>query len=321
MELRHLQYFVCIAEAGSLSKAADQLDVAQPTLTRQIGALERDLGCALLVRHPRGVTVTEAGALLLEHGKDLLRRVSEAKEETLERAKVTRGTAGIGAPPSLAEVMYPEIARRYTPKFPSVTLRFTEGLSYVLLDWLDSKRIDLAILTNATLGKAYRTSHLMTEPVFVLCPRGHDLARKGQGDTRSIAQIAPYRLIASSPFNRVRRMAAAMADAVGVRFDVGIESENPATVKALVEAGQGVALLSYSAVARDVASGRFAGFRVEGLLHERSLVQRRDRAASAAVRELQAAVYESVADLARDGAFGDPALITVPRPASRRRGA
>jgi len=318
MELRHLQYFVAVAETGSISKAAEKLDLAQPTLTRQIVALERELDCALLVRHPRGVTVTEPGAILLEHGKDLLRRVAEARDDTQERARVASGTAGIGAPPSLAEITYAPLAKRYLARCPGVTLRFAEGLSYVLLDWLDSGRIDIAVLTNAQLGKGYRVAHLLTEPVFVLCPRDHALTR-AKGPTRSIVDVARYRLIASSPFNRVRRMAASAATAAGVTLDVGIESENPATVKALVEAGQGLALLSYSGVARDLESGRFAGFQVDGLRHERVLVQRRDRAPGSAVRELVEALVETVAELHRGGQYGDPALIVGPRLPARRR--
>jgi LysR family nitrogen assimilation transcriptional regulator len=300
-----MTYFVAVSEAGTMSAAADRLDIAQPTLSRQIADLERLVGCQLLVRHSRGIVLTEAGTTFLEHARAITQQAQKAIVETSTRSRQANGMAALGAPHMMGRIIFGDVAEGYRDRFPDVTLRFAEGLSYVLLEWLHAGRLDLAILTNVRPDKRYRAAHLVSEPVYALMAPDHPLA-KVPSDSISITALAQVPLIISSPLNQVRKLVMDAATARGVSLHVAIEAEDPETVKSLVARRLGVALLSYSAVADEVKRGQFSGKCVAGLRHDRYLVQRRDRPQTRAVAELARLVIATVDSKFNAGAFGRP---------------
>ncbi|HZF84528.1 MAG TPA: LysR family transcriptional regulator, partial [Burkholderiaceae bacterium] len=99
MDLKQLEYFVRVAELGSFTRASQALDVAQPALSRQVRLLEVELRQNLLVRNGRGVTLTDAGALLLEHGRGILHQVARAQEELAGARGGLAGRGALGRPP------------------------------------------------------------------------------------------------------------------------------------------------------------------------------------------------------------------------------
>jgi LysR family nitrogen assimilation transcriptional regulator len=111
MDLKQLEYFVRVAELGSFTKAALALDVAQPALSRQVRLLEVELRQNLLIRNGRGATPTDAGKLLLEHGRGILHQVERAREELGRVRGALAGRVAIGLPPSLARVMTVPLTR------------------------------------------------------------------------------------------------------------------------------------------------------------------------------------------------------------------
>ena len=144
MDLKQLEYFVRVAELGSFTKAALALDVAQPALSRQVRLLEVELRQNLLIRNGRGATPTDAGKLLLEHGRGILHQVERAREELGRVRGALAGRVAIGLPPSLAKVLAVPLTRAFRQQLPQASLSISEALSVTMQEWLLTGRLAAA---------------------------------------------------------------------------------------------------------------------------------------------------------------------------------
>ncbi|MDP3708854.1 MAG: LysR family transcriptional regulator, partial [Polaromonas sp.] len=149
MDLKQLEYFVRVAELGSFTRASIALDVAQPALSRQVRLLEVELRQSLLVRNGRGATPTEAGKLMLAHGRGILHQVERAREELGRVRGSLAGRVAIGLPPTLARVLTVPLTRAFRHELTDARLSISEGLSAVMQEWLLNGRLDIAVLYNA----------------------------------------------------------------------------------------------------------------------------------------------------------------------------
>src|SRR5258708_38855389 len=127
MELRSIQYFVQVADEGSIPRTADKIGIAQPALTRPIQRLEAELGTQLLTRLPRGVRLTTSGRDFLDHARAIVLDVSRASEHVRAKAKAPRGTVAMGTSPTLAPLLLPGCVARARQQCPTVTLKVVEG--------------------------------------------------------------------------------------------------------------------------------------------------------------------------------------------------
>src|SRR6201986_3750487 len=147
MDLRQLRYFVAIAERGGFGAAASLLNVAQSALSRHVKQLEHEMGGALFERGARGVSVTESGKVLLARGRWLLGAVDDLKAEVRTENREPSGTVRLGAPSSLADILYAPLAKVFVERFPRVRLELSEGLTETMSDRLLRAELDLAIVT------------------------------------------------------------------------------------------------------------------------------------------------------------------------------
>ena len=148
MDLKQLEYFVRVAELGSFTRASGVLNIAQPALSRQVRLLEVELRQALLQRNGRGVTTTEAGRLLLEHGRGILHQVARAHEDLGRVGGALAGRVAVGLPPSIARMLAVPLTREFRQNLPKATLSITEGLTISMQEWLLTGRLDIALLYN-----------------------------------------------------------------------------------------------------------------------------------------------------------------------------
>jgi LysR family transcriptional regulator, nitrogen assimilation regulatory protein len=160
VDLRAWRYFLAIAEAGSVASAARVLRIAQPALSRQLTALENELGVPLFVRHRRGVELTEAGALLRDRARGLLQEVERVRNEVAAKSTEPSGRLSFGIPPSLSAAITVPLVERFCSQYPKVELSIQEGPTETLTAELAAGRLDATL---ATMGEP--THHFHTEIV------------------------------------------------------------------------------------------------------------------------------------------------------------
>uniref|UniRef100_UPI00183EAE1F LysR family transcriptional regulator n=1 Tax=Ramlibacter sp. TaxID=1917967 RepID=UPI00183EAE1F len=168
MDLKQLAYFVRVAELGSFTRAAIELDVAQPALSRQVRLLEVELRQTLLVRNGRGAVPTEAGRVLLDHGRGILHQVERAREDLGRLRGGLAGRVAVGLPSSVARVLAVPLTRVVGQAMPDARLSISEGLSGALQDALTSGRLDIAVLYNAQPSRELDITPLLEEDLLLV---------------------------------------------------------------------------------------------------------------------------------------------------------
>ena len=191
MELRQLRYFIGISEAGSLLKASARLHVAQPALGQQISALEADVGAKLLDRSSRGVTLTEAGKVFLEHAKVVLADAERARQAVRETSSVPRGEVVIGLPTTVALAATVPILRACRERLPLVLPKVVEAYSGYLREWLQQGRLDFAVLYGAQAETGLSKQPLLDERLALVSGSEGSRSMKRV----SLAELARWPLI------------------------------------------------------------------------------------------------------------------------------
>lgn len=252
MDLKQLEYFVRVAELGSFTRAAIALDVAQPALSRQVRLLEVELRQTLLVRNGRGATPTEAGKLLLAHGRGILHQVERAKEELGRVRGALAGRVAIGLPPSLARVLAVPLTRAFRAQLPQASLSISEGLSANMQEWLLTGRLDIAVLYNAQPVPEIEIQPLREEELWLVQQRPPGLSEDPPPAPMPLRELAEVPLIIPSRPNALRMQVETELANIGCRPIVALEIDGVSAILDLVADGAGAALLSRNAVASSI---------------------------------------------------------------------
>jgi DNA-binding transcriptional LysR family regulator len=188
MELRHLRYFIAVAEEGRIVRAAERLGMQQPPLSQQIKALERELDVQLLRRKARGVELTEAGRAFLDNARAMLAQYDHTFETTRRTARGEQGQICVGVTPTGPfHPFVPRVIRAFREAFPRVSVNLEESLSTALVEGLRSEQVDVAFLrTPIADPKDLVITPLLDEPMVVALPAGHPLAQIARGPDRGI---------------------------------------------------------------------------------------------------------------------------------------
>jgi LysR family nitrogen assimilation transcriptional regulator len=246
MDLRQLDYFVHVAELGSFTRAASLLRIAQPALSRQVRALEVELRQNLFERNGRGVTLTDAGRLLLAHGRGILQQVERTRQDLEEQRGGAAGHVSIGLPPSLSRSATTGLVEAFRARFPKATLTVVEGLSTYLLEWLVQGRIDIAAVYNATPAAAIELQPVLQEALYLVSARGKGRTLVGRPATPD--EVAAHELVIPSRPHAIRmRVETALAEA-GLKPRVGLEIESVPAILDLVQRHPLHAVLSLNGV-------------------------------------------------------------------------
>ena len=246
MDLKQLEYFVRVAELGSFTRASIALDIAQPALSRQIRLLEVELRQSLLTRNGRGALPTEAGNLLLKHGRGILHQVEVAREELGAVRGALAGRVSIGLPPSLSRLITVPLTRAFRQQLPQAHLTLTEGFSVLMHEGLRVGNLDMAVLYNAEHSPEVEITNLHTEEL-VLISRKSDSARPGDGMGKrqpiSLAEVSELPLILPSRPNAFRILIEGEMVAIGRKPQVSLEVDGLNAILSLVKEGMGHAVL------------------------------------------------------------------------------
>jgi len=268
VDLRQLEYFVRVAELGSFTRAAQALDVAQPALSRQVRLLEVELRQNLLVRNGRGATPTEAGKVLLEHGRGILHQVARAREDLGRVRGALAGRVAIGLPPTLARVLTVPLTRRFRQALPEAILSITEGFSANTQSWLITGRLDIAVLYNPQPIPELEITPLQDEELLLVQMRPPGLD-EDPPSALPLTELARVPLVIPSRPNAVRMHVEAELAARGLRPKVVLEIDGVSAILDLVADGAGAALLSRHAVASSIRPSAYRTRRLDPPLQTR----------------------------------------------------
>lgn len=242
MELRHLRYFVAVAELGSVSRAAERLFIAQPPLSMQIRQLEDELGVQLLTRLPRGVRLTPAGSAFLREANDILSRAERAKHVAREQAHARGGFLRMGYVPSAGMTFLPRLIRRIRSRWPSAELDLHEMITIRQLQALHHHEIDAGFVRHPFDTTQLTQIAQLHDHFYLAVPDGHRLAADGPIDLREAARevfVVPTRPGGPSYFDRSLALCADAEFTPNIRY----EPSSLHGVLTIVGAGLGVAIV------------------------------------------------------------------------------
>ena len=244
MELRHLRYFVAVADEENVTRAAAKLHVAQPAVSRQIRDLEEELGLDLFERTAKSLRLTDAGRVFLEEARAVLQRAEDATKAVRAVAGGTRGELHVGYAPSLTVQILPRALRRFQGEFPRVRVSLHDLSTEEMLAGLREDRLHVALMV-APAGRqlrGLRFHELARYPICIGVPPGHRFARLR---TLTLAKVANEPIIAYSraDYPEYHTGLARMFAPVGRVPTIAEEHDSVTSLIAAVEAGHGIALV------------------------------------------------------------------------------
>lgn len=304
MDIRELRSFVKVAQCGGFSRAAKQLFIAQPALSRQIAKLEEQLQVELFIRHGRGVELTAAGSRLFERAEVMLRYMEETTDHVRNSAAEERGHLAIGLPPAIGTIVGPQLIRRFHERWPKASLHVLEGLSTSLQEWLLDGRIQVAVVYNQPLLEAFDVRPLFSERMVLVGPPGES--------SRSvrITGLGEFPLILPGLPHSNRRLIEQVAAQNGFQLNVIFDVDSVSLTKRLVSEGMGYSILAHAAVQEDVAKGTLVGHAIErpGIRSTVSLTTLKERRSSRLALSWEKILLETLEELVTTGAWKEATL-------------
>jgi LysR family nitrogen assimilation transcriptional regulator len=243
MELKQIESFVRVAELGSFTKAASALGMPQPLLSRHVRQLEVELHQNLLIRNGRGVSLTEAGTVMLEHGRGILHQVALAQEELGSVRGALAGKVSIGLPPSLSKLVTVPLTLAFRKALPQAQLSLGEGFSVVMVESLRAGRLDMAVLYNPPPSPELEMTLLHEDALILIAGKKSTHSAVKLKPTMTLATLAELPLILPSRPNAFRLLIETEMLRVNCKPQIAIEIDGLNAILELVKEGLGYAVL------------------------------------------------------------------------------
>jgi LysR family hca operon transcriptional activator len=246
MELRHLRYFIAVAEEGSLTLAAERrLHTAQPSLSRQIRDLETEVGVKLFARSARGIELTEAGRAFLDHARLALLQVEAAGEAARRTTRPREDAFVVGFLAGQEMMWLPETLRLLHDELPKIEIRLLSQPSPELAGALLRGSVDIAFIRREDRVPGLAFKLLIKEQLVLVLPRDHRLAAQKAIHARDLARETFVKPTKAAP--TMKAVTESYEASSGVTFQTAYEADNLATAIALVASTGSLGLLPASA--------------------------------------------------------------------------
>ncbi|CAL8476929.1 LysR family transcriptional regulator [Caballeronia sp. S22] len=291
MDSRLLEYFLRVTELGSINKAAADLGLSQPALSRHIAALEHEMGATLLVRTQGGVTLTDSGKLLSDRSRSLLRQYAILKEQVGERAA---GQLSVGIPPSWQRIFTSRFVEKITASYPGVSLRVYEGVSNTLRDYMYAGLLDLCIApfdNNTAAG--YRQTPLLREPLVLV---GGETEQLEPDEPVSISRLAGTKLVLPGRPNFLRLQIENTLIRKGQDFRLAVETDTLTLCLDLARKGMGFTVVPACALTGLDFGAAVRWAPIRGMYMTWAVCENQSRTHSQALREGRRLVFSLVAE-------------------------
>jgi LysR family transcriptional regulator, nitrogen assimilation regulatory protein len=253
MDLRQLRYFTQIAESGNVSRAAEVLRIAQPSLSQQIKNLEEELGVDLLFRHSKGVTPTELGLQFYEHAQRILNEVERAKDVIRSRSSSPSGRVSVGLPTSACRGLSYPLFSAIAERLPHIALHIVEAMTGSLDEWIQSGRLDVALLYDHKAFENVAWTEMMVENLVLFVPPDSPVAQQSKIDFKQVFQM-PLPVVLPGRPNVLR----VVIEQLAARHNVdpaAIDCDSLPAIAELVRSKKFAAIMPHFALAAEVSRG------------------------------------------------------------------
>jgi LysR family hydrogen peroxide-inducible transcriptional activator len=240
VEIHQLRYFIAVADEGSFSRAAAKVHVAQPSLSQQIRKLEVEVGQPLFDRLPRSVVLTEAGRCLIDYARQILTSIGDARRCADElKGKIT-GRLAVGAIPTIAPYVLPELIGKFQKHYPEVTLEIVEEVTDGITKRVETGELDVALVSTWQQSPTLRSESLGNEPLLALVPKRHPLAKK----TRvTLDDLKPQRFLLLHEMHCLSHQVNHLLEVHRLRPEMALAGSQLGTIANMVAAAMGVSIV------------------------------------------------------------------------------
>lgn len=253
MDLKQLRYVVQIIDSGSVSKAAELLRIAQPSLSQQLRAVEDELGIQLLVRHARGVSPTEHGKVFVEHARKILREMDQIREVLSSTSSNPTGLVTVGLPTSACRGLSVPLTKAVAAAYPGITLRIVEAMTGSLDEWIESGKLDIALLYNHKAHENVAWTEMMVENLMLIVPANSEYAEMEQAQFSMLANLP---LVLPGLPNTLRHVLERLATRLDMEIGVAVDCDSLQGIIELVKSGY-VTVFPNFGMSHMISSGEF----------------------------------------------------------------
>ena len=310
LELRELRYFHSVARTGNFGRAARELNIGQPNVSHQVQKLEQELGTRLLIRHGRGVTLTQAGSCLMER-LDIILGLLSAPLEQAAAPEQTTGTISLALPSEPAPLLVPRLLEACRTRWPNVTLAIKEGTSASLEEWVLDRRVDIAVLQDPPAIDELDVEPVVSERLGLVS--GVRTIRLEGIDSVRVRHLADLRLILPHPRHWIRRLVESAAFRRGIVLGQVQQVDGVSLTKEMVRDGLGHSVLPFIAVRDEVARGSlsFRPIEHDPILTVHAIACRSGVAPAPFAAEVRRLLRDVMAGLARSGVWAGASVTGI----------
>ena len=252
METHQLRYFVAVADEGNFSRAAAKVRVAQPSLSQQIRKLEAEVGQPLFDRLPRSVVLTEAGRCLIDYARQILASIGDARRSVDELKDEVSGRLAVGAIPTIAPYILPELVGKFQKHYPEVTLEIVEDVTDGITRRVEAGELDVALASTCQQSPTLRRESLGKEPLLALVPEGHPLAKKTLVE---LDDLKSQRFLLLHEMHCLSQQVHHLLDSRRLRPEIALAGSQLGTIANMVAAEIGVSIVPQMMVKHQATSG------------------------------------------------------------------
>ena len=240
MEIHQLRYFVAVADEGNFSRAAAKVRVAQPSLSQQIRKLEAEIGQRLFDRLPRSVVLTEAGRCFIDYARQILASIGDARRCVDELKDAVTGKLAVGAIPTIAPYVLPELVRKFHKDYPEVTLELVEDVTDGIIRRVERGELDVALASTCQQSPSLRRESLGHEPLLALVPKADPLANQ---TLIELDDLKSQRFLLLHEMHCLSQQVHHLLESRRLRPEIGLAGSQLTTIAHMVAAGIGVSIV------------------------------------------------------------------------------
>ena len=290
MNPKNLLSFTKVVEFGTINRAASQLHITQPALSRRIGALEDELKTRLFDRSGQGVTLTDAGMVLRDHADGLLRHIEQVRLELVTRASTPSGSLSVGLPAPFRSVISSKLVPAFCIAYPQVKLHVFENSPNLILDMLLAGSLELGVISSEDSQAGLICEPLLTERLFLA---GAPDAGLDATQPVAAARLAELPLVQAVRSSAVRTVLARYFGKQGVELDYNVEVEGIHLMIDVAASGHSFTVLPYSAIREPLKAGLISAASLTDLTIEWTIARPLERQISLASRRFAEALRQA----------------------------